>query len=239
MFLRKGSAKKSNREGQKSLPLLPDDDIAEDNGQNSTLTDDVEDTDKRGDTPEMAENSQNKSDHNKEAGNTDKAPMTPFSKRGSHSNRPPAAPNYNPEVAAARPLTNTSAQRPMGGSNRPSGGHDSKCLIVGKEIKLSGEITACDKLVVEGRVEANLTDANDIEVCDEGLFNGSAVVDHADIAGRFEGELTAHKSLVVRASGQIIGTVRYSSIVIEDGGEVSGTISKLEESMSVKDEEDS
>ena len=32
-------------------------------------------------------------------------------------------------------------------------------LIVGREISLSGEITSCDKLIVEGSVEANLKTA--------------------------------------------------------------------------------
>jgi hypothetical protein len=37
-----------------------------------------------------------------------------------------------------------------------SGDGDGKALVVGHEIVLSGSINACDKLVVDGRVEADL-----------------------------------------------------------------------------------
>ena len=48
-------------------------------------------------------------------------------------------------------------------------------LIVGREITLSGEITSCDMLIVEGSVEANLTNCRDIDIAESGLFKGEAV----------------------------------------------------------------
>ena len=58
-------------------------------------------------------------------------------------------------------------------------------LIVGREISLSGEITACDRLVVEGSVEANLANCRDIDIAESGLFKGSASIDDAEVRGRF------------------------------------------------------
>src|SRR5579875_2151025 len=60
-------------------------------------------------------------------------------------------------------------------------------LIVGREIALSGEITSCDRLVVEGSVEANLANCRDIDIAESGLFKGSASIDDAEVRGRFEG----------------------------------------------------
>ncbi|MBF0372549.1 MAG: polymer-forming cytoskeletal protein [Alphaproteobacteria bacterium] len=107
-------------------------------------------------------------------------------------------------------------------------GADGKRLLVGRDISLSGAITACDKLVVEGRVEANLTDAGSIEIADGGLFKGNAEVDEAEIGGAFEGGLVVRKKLVIRSTGKVQGTVRYGRIVIEAGGEVTGTIEVLQ-----------
>src|SRR5712675_3264527 len=102
-------------------------------------------------------------------------------------------------------------------------------LIVGPDIKLKGaEITDCDTLVVEGRVEASM-DSRAIQISEHGVFVGKAGIDVAEIRGRFEGELTARKQLVIRATGKVSGKVRYGKIAIEEGGELSGDIAALPE----------
>lgn len=109
---------------------------------------------------------------------------------------------------------------------RPSEGSVSK-LIVGPDIKLKGaEITDCDTLVVEGRVEASM-DSRVIQISENGVFVGKAGIDVAEICGRFEGELTARKQLVIRASGRVTGKIRYGKVTIEEGGELSGDVSAL------------
>jgi cytoskeletal protein CcmA (bactofilin family) len=113
-------------------------------------------------------------------------------------------------------------------SSRSSGATVSK-LIVGPDIKLKGaEITDCDTLVVEGRVEASM-DSRAIQIAEHGVFVGKAGIDVAEIRGRFEGELTARKQLVIRATGKVSGKVRYGKIAIEEGGELSGDIAALPE----------
>src|SRR5690349_6505981 len=54
-------------------------------------------------------------------------------------------------------VTATTGRRPEV-KPAPAGDNEGKKLIVGREIVLTGEIRACDRLVVEGRVEAALTD---------------------------------------------------------------------------------
>lgn len=110
--------------------------------------------------------------------------------------------------------------------SRSEGGTGSK-LIVGPDIKLKGaEITDCDTLVVEGRVEASM-DSRVIQIAEHGVFAGTVGIDIAEIHGRFEGELTARKQLIVHASGKVSGKIRYGKISIAEGGEVSGDVSSL------------
>ncbi len=100
-------------------------------------------------------------------------------------------------------------------------------LIVGPDIKLKGvEITDCDTLVVEGRVEASM-DSRVIQIAEHGVYSGTVGIDVAEIHGRFEGELTARKQLIIHATGRVSGTIRYGKLTIEDGGEISGTVSTL------------
>jgi cytoskeletal protein CcmA (bactofilin family) len=97
-------------------------------------------------------------------------------------------------------------------------------LLVGRGVSLSGEITTCERLTVEGNVEANLHECRDIDIAESGLFKGSATIDNAEIRGRFEGELTVRKRLLIRASGHVAGKISYAEIEIENGGNISGQI---------------
>jgi len=102
-------------------------------------------------------------------------------------------------------------------------------LIVGPDIKLKGaEITDCDTLIVEGRVEASM-DSRVIQISERGVFSGKAGIDMAEIRGCFEGELTVRKQLLICATGKVSGKIRYGKLAIEEGGEISGDIAALSE----------
>jgi len=175
----------------------------------------------------------NKDDENKPATAIDEnltAPLKPFSKKGTHAPSKPSTPAYRPEVARHVVEIPGSPRRV---DRSHTGENEGRKLVVGREICLNGKITSCDILVVEGEVEATLTDARLIDVADTGLFKGSAIVDEAEISGRFEGDLTARNLLTVHAGGQVSGTIRYGRIVIESGGEIRGdtqALSSTEES---------
>lgn len=105
-------------------------------------------------------------------------------------------------------------------------------LIVGPNIKLKGsEITDCEILVVEGRVEASMK-SRDIRIAEGGVFSGKAEIDVAEVRGNFEGELTARKRLVIHATGKVTGTIRYGAMMVEEGGCISGDVATLSSSAS-------
>lgn len=169
------------------------------------------------------------------AGDTDEAgsapPLKPFSKKGSHAPaKPPSSSNHMPDLQRRGPDMPSAPARRI---DRPRTNEvESRRLIVGRDIQLNGEITACDKLIVEGHVEITLPGARVLEISPSGFFKGAAEVDEADISGRYEGDLIARERLIVRSGGRIHGTVRYGRIVIESGGEISGDMQTLEPSES-------
>ncbi len=158
-------------------------------------------------------------------------PLKPFAKSGSHHStpKPPSAPLRSNE--AARRSTNTEIPgAPRRGSRSTQNNGDSgKRLTVGRDICLNGQITACEKLVVEGSVEAELSEAMMIEVASTGTFKGTADVENADISGLYDGDLTVRGKLTIRPGGRIKGKVLYSIIVIEAGGQINGSMEALPE----------
>ena len=153
-------------------------------------------------------------------------PLKPFSRKaGANVSKPTATP-FRPDVPR-RVVDIPGAGRR---SDRLLALEDeANRLTVGRNICLSGEITACQKLVVEGQVEATLKEALVIEVSPTGYFRGNAEVDEADISGRFEGTLVARQKLTIRKGGRIDGSVRYGRIVFESGGEISGDMAALDD----------
>jgi len=101
-------------------------------------------------------------------------------------------------------------------------------LSIGVNIKLKGvEITDCDVLVIEGQVEATVH-SKMMQIEQPGTLHGTAVIDVAEICGEFCGELTARARLVVHGTGRVSGTIRYGKLIVEEGGELTGDVKRLE-----------
>ena len=148
--------------------------------------------------------------------------------------RNPAVPTGDTTIGAALRVTpprNADAGLVTPPARRPSpaptplpakNNNEAKRLTVGRDICVRGEITACDVLVVEGRVEASISGSNLIEIAETGLFKGDAEIDEAEIAGRFEGNLVVRDRLFIAATGRVTGSVRYRRLEIALGGELVG-----------------
>ncbi len=154
-------------------------------------------------------------------------PLKPF-RKGSRMATPPS-PSYRPEIPR-KVVDIPNPSRLQAERLESVGESDSNRLVVGKSISVSGDISACETLVVHGTVEANRTDAVTLEVADGGLFKGVAEVDRAVISGTFDGTLKARETLEVASSGHVKGTIYYSDITIATGGRVQGTIDSIDAS---------
>lgn len=135
---------------------------------------------------------------------------------------PSAARTPEPRTSMTPPPANTPAQSSSTSASPKSGSR--RILTVGNDILLKGEISTCDRLVIEGKVDATLKDVHTVELAETGSFKGIAQVEDAEISGLFEGELVVKNRLVIYASGKVRGKITYGEIEIERGGEISGEI---------------
>jgi len=149
-------------------------------------------------------------------------------KDGFFRNRRDDSLRQNQPIAPAPVATNTPA--PSFEVEKKADERKESKLVVGPDIKLKGvEISDCDTLVVEGRVEATL-DSRILEIAENGVFQGTIAVDQAEIRGRFEGEITVRQQLVIQATGKVSGKIRYARIKVEEGAELSGDLAMLDKS---------
>ncbi len=141
----------------------------------------------------------------------------------------------------SRPTAPTAPSGPSAAAPSPSGSgslsESSKAprqLFVGREIEMAGEISTCDELVVEGRVEARVAEGKSLQIAECGEVKGNVTIDQADIAGLFEGELTVQGRLTVRSTGRIRGTVAYADLAVEAGGKIRGELRDIGDDESPK-----
>ncbi len=102
-----------------------------------------------------------------------------------------------------------------------------RTLTIGRGINMSGEIEACDHLLVEGTVEAALKGAKVLDIAESGTFYGTVEIEEATIAGRFEGDITVNGRLTLKASGVITGSIAYRELEVEAGAVIDGRMTPL------------
>ncbi|CAO3417279.1 polymer-forming cytoskeletal protein [Azospirillum endophyticum] len=135
----------------------------------------------------------------------------------------PRQPSIPVATPAGAPIAQAAVQAPVQAPLAPAM-PEQRRLTVGRDISLTGEIGSCDVLVVEGTVEAKLREGRSVEIAESGLFKGSVEIEEADIAGRFEGDISVRGRLTVRSTGKITGSIRFGELSVDAGGQLIGDI---------------
>lgn len=104
-----------------------------------------------------------------------------------------------------------------------------KRMHIGQDISISGEITTCDVLVIDGHVDAKVRECGRLEIGPAGTLHGDIEVKNAEIGGHFDGKLNVTDRLTVRGTGRVSGTVRYGRLEVTVGGQLRGDIAPAED----------
>ena len=157
------------------------------------------------------------------------AGVTPVSTAPTPASGPMAPKPNSPPASAgmARPAAPTAAGAPRAGG-RPETA-DRRTLVVGKGISLQGTVTEAEKLIIEGTMESQLLQAQELVITHSGVFKGEVHVEDAEIAGVFDGTLTVNGSLTIRSTGRVLGVTRSLRLSVEDGGQLSGKMEMITE----------
>jgi cytoskeletal protein CcmA (bactofilin family) len=144
---------------------------------------------------------------------------------------PPGATQGAMAGAPGGPMSGVGAPRPgmLTGVRPARDPAERRTLVVGRGISVQGVVQDAERLVVEGTVEATMIQASELSVAPGGMFKGEVEVEDAEIAGTIDGTLTVKGSLIVRATGKVLGTARYRRLQVEDGGQITGRMEMITE----------
>lgn len=106
------------------------------------------------------------------------------------------------------------------------------CLTVGEGVSLKGNFVVPDIASISGTIEGDLT-AREILIGPTGVLKGNILADIIDIRGEAHDNISAKKSLFIRSTGRVTGNVEFSEIEVEKGGNLQGSLTKINSSSSI------
>lgn len=96
--------------------------------------------------------------------------------------------------------------------------------IIGKGITIRGSLSGGGDLVIEGRVEGQISLKNHLTIESSGRVEADIRADELTINGEASGNIDASARVAINNSARVHGDVKAPRIVIEDGAVFNGTI---------------
>jgi cytoskeletal protein CcmA (bactofilin family) len=96
--------------------------------------------------------------------------------------------------------------------------------IIGKGIVIKGNLTGGGDLIVEGRVEGQITLKNHLMIESTGKIQADIRVEEITINGEASGNIDASSKVAINASAKVAGDIKAARVVIEDGAVFNGSI---------------
>lgn len=94
--------------------------------------------------------------------------------------------------------------------------------LITQGITVKGTLEGEGVVQVEGVVEGQFNLVGAVIVAETGLVRGPITANVVRVAGRVEGNVTAHEHMRLEQTGTLIGDVSTASLVVEDGGRLNG-----------------
>jgi cytoskeletal protein CcmA (bactofilin family) len=97
--------------------------------------------------------------------------------------------------------------------------------MIGSSIKIKGEISGDEDLLIEGKVEGTI-DLNDHEVSvgQSGQVFADIKAKMVRIDGEVTGDITGNENVVISKSGNVRGNIVAPRVTLEDGAVFKGSI---------------
>ena len=97
--------------------------------------------------------------------------------------------------------------------------------VVGSSIRIQGDLTGDEDLLVHGRVEGTITlKNNQMTVGKDGHVNATVEAKSIQIEGTVDGDLRGKEQVIVTRTGAVHGNIAAPRVTLEDGCRFKGSI---------------
>lgn len=94
--------------------------------------------------------------------------------------------------------------------------------LLGQHCKIVGSLTGRGLLKIDGTVEGDIIWEDNIILDPSSLCIGNISCKNAIINGKIQGNIICSETLTIQKSGEIVGDITMSSLIIVDGGKLTG-----------------
>lgn len=116
-------------------------------------------------------------------------------------------------------------------ADRSQAGRDVEGAIIGHSIRIQGEVTGDEDLVIQGHVDGSVElDQHAVTVGPDGEVKADIRARVITVEGRVDGDLSAEEQVVVRSSARVEGDISAPRVVLEDGAYFRGGVDMEEAS---------
>jgi cytoskeletal protein CcmA (bactofilin family) len=101
---------------------------------------------------------------------------------------------------------------------------EAACSKVGQMVAIKGDIQSREELFIDGEVEGTLVLQQRLIVGPNGKIRASVKAKEVVVQGSIHGNVHAAEKIILRKDSTLVGDIRTSGIVIDDGAYFKGSI---------------
>ncbi len=96
--------------------------------------------------------------------------------------------------------------------------------MIGRNIKIQGELSGDEDIVIEGRVEGKISVTKTVQVSESAQINAEIRAQTVIVSGKVMGNVVATEKIDIRPSGSLEGNIRAPKIAIAEGAQFKGSV---------------
>lgn len=100
--------------------------------------------------------------------------------------------------------------------------------VIGPEAFFHGSMTVRGSLRVEGELEGNISEAQEVVVGRSGRVRGNIAAERVEVGGKVAGDIVCSAHLEILSSGSVLGNIRSPRLLVEDGAVLEGACAMAE-----------
>jgi cytoskeletal protein CcmA (bactofilin family) len=125
---------------------------------------------------------------------------------------------------AAQPVQPAPANVPVTNHQRQAPAPAPAMTVLGKSMKIIGEVTSDEELYLDGDLDGKLHLSNRLTVGPNSKVNANIKAQEIIVFGTIKGNVESETRVSLRTGASIVGDIKTAGIVIEDGAYFKGGI---------------
>ncbi len=108
---------------------------------------------------------------------------------------------------------------------KPTMGTPGGRAVIGSGIKINGDITGNEDLVIKGTVEGKINlGANEVEIENSAKVTADVTAKVVKVSGNVQGNIIGKEKVIISKAGNVKGNIIAPRVTLEDGAKFKGSI---------------